>query len=69
MCLLLVRSELAGMNLPAALEDTTGTEVPPSVMEKSQGIQGAGGWQPLQEKIENLPDSLQRNMDIVQEVS
>ncbi|XP_065185382.1 programmed cell death 6-interacting protein-like [Sycon ciliatum] len=64
-----MNSELANMNLPAALEDTTGTEVPASVLEKSQGMQAAGGWQPLYDKIKALPDNLQRNVDILNDMT
>ena len=57
------------MNLPAALEDTTGTEVPHSVLEKAETVQNGGGWRDLQEKLHNLPDLLARNEEILAELT
>ena len=56
------------MNLPAALEDTSGVDVPESVRQKAQNIRQEGGISELKKVINALPDMLQRNKDILSEV-
>ena len=58
---------LISMNLPAALEDTTGGGVPASLKEKSAGVIQAGGVEQLEKLVKELPDLLQRNTDLLQE--
>ncbi|CAF2465884.1 unnamed protein product [Rotaria sp. Silwood2] len=58
---------LASMNLPAAIEDSGGRQVPPSVSEKSNEIKRQGGISTLDQMISDLPESLQRNKEILDE--
>jgi programmed cell death 6-interacting protein len=59
---------LASLNLPAALEDTTGNSLPQSLVDKASAVQNSGGIQELERMIRELPDLLQRNKDILDEV-
>lgn len=59
---------LASLNLPAAIEDTSGTEVPQSLLDKASYVRQAGGIQALETAMNELPDLLQRNRDILDEV-
>ena len=59
---------LASLNLPAALEDTSGVDVPESVKQKAGNIRGEGGIEEIRKVITALPDMLQRNKDILDEV-
>ena len=59
---------LASKNLPAAIEDTSGNEVPESIREKAEELQGQGGAAGLEQKIYGLPELLQRNKEIIDEV-
>ena len=52
---------MTSMNLPAALEDTTGGGVPASLKEKSAAVISAGGVEELERLVRELPDLLQRN--------
>ena len=56
------------MNLPAALEDTNGVVVPPSVIEKSDIVNREGGVQQIEQMIRELPDLLRCNQEILNEV-
>ncbi|XP_057660109.1 programmed cell death 6-interacting protein [Diorhabda carinulata] len=59
---------LASLNLPAAIEVTdNGDEVPPSILEKSNGVISLGGITELQRMITELPELLKRNQDILDE--
>merc|ERR1719184_173067 len=58
---------LNSMNLPAALEDTTGGGVPSSLKEKSSAVMEAGGVEELERLVRELPDLLQRNTDLLTE--
>ncbi|XP_068973345.1 programmed cell death 6-interacting protein [Bombus flavifrons] len=58
---------LASLNLPAAIEDTSGTELPQSVLEKAQYVKDAGGIQALENSMKELPDLLQRNKELLDE--
>lgn len=60
---------LASKNLPAAIEDTSGNEVPESIREKADELQGQGGAAGLEQKIYGLPELLQRNKEIIDETS
>lgn len=59
---------LASLNLPAALEDTSGEVVPQSLVEKSVAVSSMGGLSKLDSMISELPELLQRNTDILNEV-
>ena len=61
-------SLLAAKNLPAAIEDTGGEELPESIREKAESIQSQGGVKAIEEKFYNLPEQLQRNREILNEV-
>ena len=58
---------LTSMNLPAALEDSTGGGVPASLKEKSATVIEAGGIEALEKLVKELPDLLQRNTDLLTE--
>lgn len=58
---------LASMNLPAAVEETKGGEVPTSIKQKAAAIRDAGGIQAVESQITSLPDQLRRNKEILQE--
>ena len=59
---------LASKNLPAAIEDTSGDELPESIREKAEAVQEQGGIGAIEEKFFNLPDLLQTNREILDEV-
>lgn len=60
---------LASLNLPAAIEITEGgSSVPPSILEKAAVVSSLGGITELERMITELPDSLKRNQDILNEV-
>lgn len=61
-------SVLASLNLPAAIEDTSGTEIPQSLLDKAQGVRESGGINALEESMRELPDLLQRNKELLDEV-
>ncbi|CAF4967298.1 unnamed protein product, partial [Rotaria sp. Silwood1] len=58
---------LASLNLPAAIEDRGGREIPPSVIEKANEIKRQGGINTLEKMINELPTSLSRNKEILDE--
>lgn len=61
-------SFLASVNLPAAIEDSGGRQIPPSVIEKSNEIKRQGGVNSLDKMISDLPESLTRNKEILDEL-
>lgn len=61
-------SVLASLNLPAAIEDTSGTEIPQSLLDKALGVRESGGIKALEESMRELPDLLQRNKELLDEV-
>ncbi|XP_012269159.2 programmed cell death 6-interacting protein [Athalia rosae] len=63
----MLNSVLASLNLPAAIEDTSGTEIPQSLLDKAAYVRNAGGIQALEATMNELPDLLQRNKDILDE--
>lgn len=67
-CFIVYFSILASLNLPAALEDLSGQKVPQSVIEKAQQIKDIGGIQFLNKLMSDLPELLQRNREILNEV-
>ncbi|XP_043204066.1 programmed cell death 6-interacting protein-like [Amphibalanus amphitrite] len=58
---------LASLNLPAALEDTSGTALPSSIREKAAHVREDGGLAAIQAQLEDLPELLTRNKDILEE--
>lgn len=59
---------MASLNLPAALEDTSGNSLPQSLVDKASSVRDNGGIRELERLIQELPDLLQRNKDILDEV-
>lgn len=66
--LLFFFSVMSSLNLPAALEDVSGSEVPASILEKSKTVISKGGAAPIDQLLQELPDSLARNQEILSEV-
>lgn len=62
-----LNSVLASLNLPAAIEDTSGTEVPQSLLEKANYVREAGGKSSLEAAMKELPELLQRNQELLDE--
>ncbi|CAF1104046.1 unnamed protein product [Rotaria sordida] len=58
---------LASLNLPAAIEDRGGREIPPSLIEKANEIKRQGGINTLEKMVNDLPTSLTRNKEILDE--
>ena len=56
------------MNLPAAIEDKGGRQIPASLSEKANEIRRQGGITTLDKMISELPESLTRNKEILDEV-
>lgn len=59
---------LASLNLPAAIEDVSGDTVPQSILTKSTSVIEQGGIQTVDQLIKELPELLQRNREILDEV-
>ena len=59
---------LASRNLPAAIEETGGNELPESIKEKAEMVKGQGGVAAIEGKLYGLPELLQRNKEILVEV-
>lgn len=59
---------MASLNLPAAIEDTSGTEIPQSLLDKALYVRDAGGIKALEASMKELPDLLQRNKELLDEV-
>ena len=53
------------MNLPAALEDLSGKEMPVSLIEKGGDVRTKGGIMQLRQLFDELPLLLQRNEEIL----
>lgn len=63
----LLNSILVSLNLPAALEDLSGTQLPKSVREKSAKMREMGGYDSIARLMNDLPSLLQRNKEILDE--
>ncbi|XP_011862723.1 PREDICTED: programmed cell death 6-interacting protein isoform X2 [Vollenhovia emeryi] len=63
----LLNSVLASLNLPAAIEDTSGTEIPQSLLDKALHVRESGGINALEVAMRELPDSLLRNKELLDE--
>ena len=59
---------LNSLNLPACIEEEGGAEVPKSVLEKGDVLREKGGVENLQKMMSELPELLQRNKEIANEV-
>ncbi len=68
MCIYFNARLLASKNLPAAIEDTSGNELPESIREKAESLQTQGGLASLEEKFYGLPELLTRNKEVLTEV-
>ena len=66
---LFISSVLASLNLPAAIEDLSGDSVPTSLLEKAQQLRNGGGVTALNKMMQDLPELLERNREILNEVS
>lgn len=59
---------LSSLNLPAAIEvNQPGSSLPPSLLEKANELRDKGGIQSIKTLIEELPESLTRNKEILDE--
>lgn len=59
---------LSSLNLPAAIEVAQpGSSLPPSLLEKANGVRDQGGIASIRKLIEDLPESLTRNKEILDE--
>eukprot|EP00112_Aurelia_sp_Birch-Aquarium-sp1_P025588 Seg858.7 transcript_id=Seg858.7/GoldUCD/mRNA.D3Y31 product="Programmed cell death 6-interacting protein" protein_id=Seg858.7/GoldUCD/D3Y31 len=58
---------LASLNLPAAIEDLSGAKVPQSVLEKSAVVREKGGLGAIDKMMQDLPELLARNREILDE--
>merc|ERR1719210_820273 len=63
----LLNSILASLNLPASIEDLSGTTVPQSVLEKGSKLKELGGISLLMQLMTDLPALLTRNKEILDE--
>ena len=63
----LLNASLASMNLPAALEESSGESLPQSLKDKARAIRESGGIDKLKELINDLPSLLERNKEILDE--
>lgn len=59
---------LASLNLPASLEDAPGVDLPQSLQDKSKYVKQKGGINYVSKLINELPDLLKRNMEILDEI-
>lgn len=58
---------LRTMHLPEAIEETSGSGVPRSVADKALDVRVKGGIDKIKSMSNNIPDSLQRNHDLLNE--
>ncbi|RWS11515.1 programmed cell death 6-interacting protein-like protein, partial [Dinothrombium tinctorium] len=63
----LLNGLLASLNLPAAIEDTSGVQLPTSICEKAATVRSKGGIGALERLIHELPELFQRNREILEE--
>lgn len=58
---------LASLNLPAAIEDVSGDSIPQSILQKSKTVIEKGGIQTIDKLIQDLPELLTRNKEILEQ--
>lgn len=58
---------LASLNLPAAIEVTSGGALPPSLVEKAEEVRSRGGIGSVRSLVTELPELLVRNREILDE--
>ncbi|CAH3130479.1 unnamed protein product [Pocillopora meandrina] len=63
----LMNSVLASLNLPAAIEDLSGQTIPKSVLDKSAAVNEKGGLNAIDKLMQDLPELLERNREILDE--
>ncbi|CAG0880578.1 unnamed protein product [Cyprideis torosa] len=63
----LLNGVLVSLNLPAALEDSSGQAIPQSLREKAAAVREGGGVEYLRTKMAEMPELLQRNLEILNE--
>ncbi|KAL7647253.1 UNVERIFIED_CONTAM: hypothetical protein RMT77_002511 [Armadillidium vulgare] len=63
----LLNSILNSLNLPAAIEDTSGEKLPQSLREKSNAVCEKGGIKFLEKLLSELPELLKRNKELLDE--
>lgn len=66
--MILNNSVLASLNLPAAIEDLSGQTIPKSVLDKSAAVNDKGGLKAIDTYMQELPELLQRNREVLDEV-
>ncbi|XP_025021219.1 programmed cell death 6-interacting protein isoform X1 [Python bivittatus] len=64
----LANGVLASLNLPAAIEDVSGDSIPQSILQKSKSVIEQGGVEAIDQLMKDLPELLQRNREILDEV-
>jgi len=67
-CVFLLASVLASLNLPAAIEDLSGQTIPKSLLDKSAAVNEKGGLNAIDVLMQELPELLQRNREVLDEV-
>ncbi|MCL4122369.1 UNVERIFIED_CONTAM: hypothetical protein GTU68_051255, partial [Idotea baltica] len=63
----LLNSILASLNLPAAIEDTSGEKLPQSLREKSNAVMEKEGINGLTKLLSELPELRTRNLELLDE--
>lgn len=58
---------LASLNLPAAIEVTSGNAMPQSLVDKAREVRQKGGIESIKNLIDDLPQLLQRNQELLDE--
>lgn len=58
---------LASLNLPAAIEITSGNALPQSLVDKARDVRQKGGIESIKTLIDDLPQLLQRNQELLDE--
>lgn len=59
---------LASLNLPASIEDAPGVDLPQSLQDKSKYVRQKGGIANVSKLINELPELLKRNTEILDEI-
>lgn len=59
---------LASLNLPAAIEVTSGNSLPQSLVDKAREVREKGGVESVRTLIDDLPQLLTRNQEILDEI-